>query len=198
MSPTWTCHRQKPYGDGLLRMCHMTHTYMWHDSWICHLHKFYGDTLVRVCYMTVLCICDMVLLRMCDTTHHMNILVIRPIHVCNDSLKCDMTHGYFTRRSLTAKHCSVCVTWLLYTCDMTHAYVWRDSLLCMCAMTQSYVCHDSRICVTWLMNTSPAEALRRNIAACAMTQSYVWHDSFIRVTWLMNMGWLRSVGSIQL
>jgi len=29
----------------------------------------------------------------------------------------------------------ICVTWLIYICDMTHAYVW----------------HDSSICATWLM-----------------------------------------------
>ena len=86
----------------------------------------------------------------------------------------------------------ICVTWLIYMCDMTRLYVWHDSFICvtwlahmcdmchdsfMCvnwrihmfAMNYSYVCHNSPTCVPWLIHM------------CDMKPSYVWRDPFIRV-----------------
>ena len=74
----------------------------------------------------------------------------------------------------------ICVTPLIYACDMPHSHVWHDSFMCvtrlfhMCDMTHSYVWRDSCISVTWL------------VPLCAMTVSYVWCDSFRRVTWLIH------------
>jgi len=75
----------------------------------------------------------------------------------------------------------ICVTWLIYMCDVTHSYVWLDSFVCvtwlirMCDMTHSHVWHGSFICVIWL------------IRIFGMTHLYVWHGSFICVTWLIHM-----------
>jgi len=85
----------------------------------------------------------------------------------------------------------ICVTWPIYTCDMTHSYVYHDSFICvpwlihMCAMTHSYVSHESFICVPWLIHM------------CAMThstsrpgdttRSYGRNDSCIYVTWLIHV-----------
>jgi len=75
----------------------------------------------------------------------------------------------------------ICLTRLIYMCDMTHSYVWYDLLIRvtllihMCHMTHSYVCHDAFICMTW------------RIHMCDMTHSYVWHDPFICVTRLIHM-----------
>jgi len=88
----------------------------------------------------------------------------------------------------------ICVTWLIYLCDMSYSFVWhacvirviyfnymRDMpysyvrLIHICDMTHSYVWHDSFICVTWLIDM------------CDVTHSYVWRDSLICVTWLTHI-----------
>jgi len=79
------------------------------------------------------------------------------------------------------------VTWLIHMFGMTHSYVWHDSFICVtwlvytcdmtiriCGMANLYVWHDSFICVTWLLHMFD------------MTHSYVWHDSFKCVTWLIH------------
>jgi len=93
----------------------------------------------------------------------------------------------------------ICVTWLIYICDMTHSFVWwwvvthsyvwhvsficvthsrvrRDSYICCTLRIRVYVrarC-DSFICVTCLVYT------------CDMTDSFVWHDVSTHVMWA---GW---------
>jgi len=73
----------------------------------------------------------------------------------------------------------MCVTWLIYVCDMTHLRVWHDSFTCVawliyvCGMTHLCVWHDSFMCVAWL------------IYVCDMTHLCVWHDSFMCVAWLI-------------
>jgi len=82
----------------------------------------------------------------------------------------------------------ICVTWLIYVCDMNHLYVWRDSLICVtwhiyvCDMTHSYVWRvywyvwrDSFMCVRWLIHM------------CDVTHWYVWRDTFMCVIWLIHM-----------
>jgi len=88
---------------------------------------------------------------------------------------CDMTHSYVWHDSFR------CVTWLIHMCDITHSYVWHDSFICVatlmhtCDITHAYVWHDSCIHVTWLIHT------------CDMTDSYAWHDAFLCVTWLRHV-----------
>jgi len=92
----------------------------------------------------------------------------------------------------------ICVTWLIYMCDVTHLYVWHDSFICVTwlIMMHSYVVwHDSFICVTWLNHhTSRASSLLNPTAV--KTQSWVaWQDSFMNrhdafiygVTWLIHI-----------
>ena len=105
----------------------------------------------------------------------------------------------------------ICVTWLVYMCDMTHLYVWHIArgmmnislwLIYKCdAPTCSYVLHSwfnyTHSCV-WhhargIMNISSWLLYICGICAssicatwlirmCDMTHSYVWHDSLICVT----------------
>jgi len=95
----------------------------------------------------------------------------------------------------------MCVTWLIYMCDVTHLYAWRDSFICvtwlihMRDVTHSYVWRDSFICVTWLrLSLSFTLCICVTlliymcdvwIHMCDMTQtvtcSYVWHYSVMCV-----------------
>jgi len=99
-------------------------------------------------------------------------------------------HFLFRKCLLYVWHDSfICVTWLIYMCDMTHLYVWCDSLtcvtwlICMCDRERSWYSRHAPLFdqnalmmrVTWLMNM------------CDVTRWYVWHDSFICVTWLIHM-----------
>ena len=88
-----------------------------------------------------------------------------------------MTNLYVWHDSL------ICVTWLIYMCDMTHSYVWHDSFICvtwlihMCDMTHSGVWPDSFICVAWVVDFVTH--------SCVVTHCYVefvTHSSY--VTWL--------------
>jgi len=167
----------------LIHMCDMTHQYVWHDSFICE------TWLIHNCDMTH-----------SDVWHDSFISVTWRIHVW---------YHAFTR-----------VPWLIHTCDMTHSHVCHDSftrvpwLIHTCAMTHSHVCHDSFTRVPWLIHT------------CDMTQQPFTNGMAVEswctcewATWLIhvrhhttrrqmgdcwvrerfvNMGWLRSVGSINL
>jgi len=87
------------------------------------------------------------------------------------------THIHESRHTYESRvhhSCQICVTWLIYMCDVTHLYVWHDLLY---VWHHSFICviHDSFICVTWL------------IYRFDMTHSYVWYDSFICLIWLIHM-----------
>ena len=86
-------------------------------------------------------------------------------HVCDKSM-CDMTHSRVRHDSW------LCVTWLIYVCDVTHAehrQFWEDRRL--------YHSHlrEKCLCVTRLPHV------------CDMTHVYMWHDSFTCATWLMSI-----------
>jgi len=117
-----------------------------------------------------------------------------------------MSHSYVWHDSL------LCVTWLIYMCDMTHWYVWHDTCICvtwhmhMCDMTHWYVWHDSFMC-DMTRNPQSHFSMLSGISSkvvcvwerhelfilatwlihsCDMTHSTharVWHDSFMCVTW---------------
>jgi len=84
----------------------------------------------------------------------------------------------------------LCVTWLVFICDMTHSHVWNDSFVCVTwlivrvewlirifDMTRLHVWHDSCICVEWLIR----------VFDMTHVHAHVWHDSSICVSWLIRM-----------
>jgi len=155
-------------------MCDMTHLYVWHDSFI----------YIHICDMTHLYVWHDSFIRV---TWRINI----DSYVCHDSLlsllSLHFIYGRYTCCNIGVAS-FICVTWLIYTCDMTYPYrficvpwlalelivlafyIWSIYLLqywCsvihMCGMTHSYKWHDPCIRATWLIHID----------------SYVWHDSFI-------------------
>jgi len=83
----------------------------------------------------------------------------------------------------------ICVSWLIYVCDMTHSYVWHDRLICVWSCIYG-VWYDSFIRVTWLIHV---QYVSGSCAVCDMTRLgrgmdylHVWHDSCIWVTWLIH------------
>jgi len=82
----------------------------------------------------------------------------------------------------------MCVTWLIYMCDMPHPNVWLDFwtnqffllivcvtlLICVYDITYSYVWHDSSICMPWLVDK------------CDVTCSYLFAGlQYLCVPWLI-------------
>jgi len=100
-------------------------------------------------------------------------------HMWYDSLLVNVMYvmTYLSTSCVTWRANVVCVTWLIYTCDMTRC-MWR--LCVIWSMSASvvtwlvYMKHDSFIRATWLIHV------------CDMTHSYVRHDSFMCVTWLIH------------
>jgi len=158
--PSTTTLTPFAYVTSLIRMCDMTHSYVWHDSFICVIRPIHVCDVTRaVCGVPrlstrMLTVVDPFtyvtwLIRMCDMTHsyvwhNSFICIIRPIHVCdvtravcgvpktidNDVAFIDKSFGFDTAVSEAVK-----------VCDMTRSNVWRDSfvraiwLIHMCDMT---------------------------------------------------------------
>ena len=165
------------YGTWLVRICDLTHSYVWHDS-----------------------------IHMCDMTHphlwHTSFKCLAWLHpyVWYDSftyVTC-LIHVF----GMTP---STCVTWLIHMCEMTHPHVWHDSIR-VCDMTHSYVWNDSSAFVTCLIHmgvtwftggwkfwdrqhigTGWYRILHeRNIDLRDMPHPHAWHAIFIRVTCLIR------------
>ena len=144
--------------------------------------------LVYLAASWLLKMCHFLFAHVCEMTHscvwHDLFILWHDLFICVTWLiyMCDMTHSYVWHDSF------MCVTWLIHMCDMTHSNVWHDSFICvtwlihMWHMTHSYVWHDSFICVTWLFI-----CVTWLIHMCDMTHSYVWHDLFVCVTWPIQM-----------
>ena len=73
----------------------MPHSYMWYDSFICDTCRHWACAIICVCIYIYICIC---------------------IHRHTHINMCDMTCSYVWRDS------SICVTWLIHTCDMTYSF----------------------------------------------------------------------------
>jgi len=85
----------------------------------------------------------------------------------------------------------ICVTWLIYLCDMLHPFEGRDSpiwgtwLTHLRDVTQYNVgpCCRSGMCAIWLTHV----CVTWLIHVCGMAHSCVWHGSFMCVAWLDYM-----------
>jgi len=107
---------------------------------------------------------------------------------------CESRHAFICVRSYVSHDSFICMTWLIYKCDMTHPYVWHDSSICvtrlnhMCAMTHSHVYCVRRGChVTYTMKSG-----HTNERAMQHTwMSHVTHE------WVMSHLWWSHVAHVQ-
>jgi len=133
----------------LVCMCHMTHSYMWHDVLQC----------VAVCCSVLQCVAVCCSVLQCVATRCMwyvqydvfiyvyGVFVDASwrIHIC-DMMCCSVLQCV-----------AVCCNTLLHRDD---SYVWNGSFVCatrrvcMCDMTRTYARHDSLARVTWDMVVS--------------------------------------------
>jgi len=120
--------------------------------------------------------------HMCDVS-----LVTTHLHVWHDSFtpsnKYQRGNHLATAISpITVRDSFICVTCLIYICDMTHSDMWHDSFKCvtrlihMCDMTHSY-----------LSNSNSTQHSAWLIHMCDVTHSNLLHTSFICVAWLIHM-----------
>jgi len=86
-----------------------------------------------------------------------------------DLYMCDGTYLYVCYDSW------ICVTLLIYVCDVNDLYAWRD------------VC-QSRVCVMWRMAAACASVrAHADLYTCGVIHLHVWRDEFTCVTWLIYM-----------
>jgi len=152
----------------------MFHRHAWHDSslYVSHLYAWHD-----------LFICVSWLLYMCDMTY----LYVRhdlpgfgaALHCCSPlmqpSVTClidprDMTHPYMCRiymgdmtHSYMCHDSSICVTWLIYTCDMTY----QDSVKPYTAI------HHLRQLVPQFAESGPMGPMQQDSEVC--TDMYICH-----------------------
>jgi len=101
------CHDSVISATWFIHMCDMTHPYMWHDLFP------YAIWLICMC---ATCRCECI--DMCACAHvriHMWALAHVCLHMCDltHTHKCDVTHSNVRHDS------SICVPWVIHTCDVT-------------------------------------------------------------------------------
>ena len=150
-------HQLQENMSGLIHMCDMTHSHVWHDSCVTCLTYMCDMTHSHVWYDSFTCVTW--LIHMYGMTHS---------HIWHDSFSCvtclihmcDMAHSQVWHDSFTY------VAWLILMCDRPYSHVWHGSF-------------------TFVTYSSPrVQSLSR---MCDMPHSHVWQDSFTCVTWLIHM-----------
>jgi len=192
----------------LLRMCGMTHTYVWHDA-----HDRF------MCVPWRICMCDMT--HSYDTTQHLGMSHFTYWNHCK-VLCCVVRMSHVTH---TTQHLTVIrMTWLIrnslqgvvlcrtnescYTYnttpyshmyDMTHSWLIRDSFqgVVLCRTNELCYTYKCVIAHTWIMTHSYDTTQRlgmipynmwndssicvaSQIHLCVLTHSHEWHDAFVR------------------
>jgi len=105
------------------------------------------------------------------------------------------TYSYIDMtRSYTWHDASMCVTWLIYMCNMTHWLVWSDSFVCgtiilFCLVDfcwQSCMCLNTSFINLYLYLYSYSYlCMFLCVHACVCDMTYAWYDWLICVTWLV-------------
>jgi len=169
---------------GLMHMCGMTHSYLWHASSVCvveyqdfttwdklylgFMENFWFRYVKATPYTWSIC-----LVHDLYVSHHPLICLSWPLNMS------DLTHSYVCHNSFT------CVRWTIHLyleCMESFWLVYRDISLWkitvhICDMTHSYVLgvYENPLVSVCHANT------------CDMPHLYIWHDLFMYVTWPMYM-----------
>jgi len=169
------------YVTWLVRLCDVTHSYVWHASFICVIWHACATCVTWLIHVS--CVWHGVtwLVRKCNMVYS---------YVWHDSpmtwLLCTWHNSFICpTRDLTR---SFWVMWLVHTCGMTHPHVWHDvhewldsstrdvTHLCVLHVTRSCVWRDPFVCVAWLIHMCD---MTHPCVTCVITlihMSCLWHD----------------------
>jgi len=174
----------------LIRMCDMSHSFVWHDSFICvtelirlrkTTHSYMWHGALQVWHEPFISVTW--LFYMCDMEHYMR----------------DMNHLYVRLGSF------ICVTWITYMCDRTRSFsetkfwplypfffyttISKKRVFLIITRTRPKSCQPNP---PWLPGSTPMlfqEAFRAAwlLYVCEMNHIYVRLGFFKCVTWIIYM-----------
>ena len=156
-------------------MCDMTHSYVRQDSFVC------ATEVISIFAVALICVWSFSYWYRHPVPLHATYAQVSSLHM----------HDTF-----------ICVTLLIYMCDMTHSYVWHDLFICatwlihmwvswlihMCNMTPSYVRHDAFISI-WridMCDMMPSHHIQRLRTQLTPTITYTQYQPFIFATGLIH------------
>ena len=146
---------------GITHMCHMSHSYAWHDSFVC------ATWLIHMCGMTY-SPCDMTLFYV---RHDAFICVTWLIHMCAITHSC-VWHFSF-----------ICVTWPIHKCGITHSKVHHDTFTCKTWLFHTYIRMSHGTHILYVTNSMSYQR-HQSSDPWVTTQSYRHQTPFLK--WVMT------------
>ena len=165
-------------------------------SGVCVTHTQMNSHVILMCVCVCVCVC----VTSCKEPYKRDYILQKSPIIVRSLLivatMCDVTSHTQMSQIVYQFVAFLCVTWLIWLCEMTCLYVWheemtrscvwKDSFICvpwlihMRDMTHSYVWHDSIMCVEWRIHMCDS-------CICVECLIHVWHDSFVCARWLVYM-----------
>jgi len=174
------CQQPSDFFLQFLRVCDMSHSYVWHDSTHCHTLQHSATHCNTLQHTAIHCT------MLHHTATHRNTLQHIATH-CNTLLH-TATHYHtllHTATKLLPSLVPACVwhdsfthvTWLFHTCGMTHSYVWQNSFtrvtwLTTCYKAYSHMWRESTRCNTLQHAVNYCNTLLHTATHCTILQPY--------------------------